>query len=483
MGIMSRVTGGRKIGFFLMLAVLGGTCAGLFLLIFEDAKKDSLARMYERQSIHARQAASGISDHFRNWTNALVFLSRTRGIIDDTGDGRAAMDLVKERFGEEVHSLTRMNAEGVITYTTPYRDAIGSDLSGQEHIREILASRKPVVSKVFRTVQGTESVAIHVPVFRGDEFRGTLGVALDFALVVRRYVEQIGVGESGYAFVLSREGTILYSPVKGYTGRSISDLFRDNPSALAMAREMQQGREGTAAYEFDRVGTRKTAPFRKHGVYMPIRLGNTYWSVAVVSAEEEAMSSLVPLRNRLIAVMGAVLLGGIVLAAAGAKAWLIVREEEKRRAAEEDLKESEARYRELFERNPAPMLIYAKDTLDLLAANEAFLRHYGYDAGEAASLRLTDLYPEEERGAIAALATRLSGHAHVGEWHHIRKDGTRIAIVASSHDIKWLGREARIGVITDVTERKRAEDRLRELDEKLERKDDGGRTGGESGRA
>ncbi len=241
---------------------------------------------------------------------------------------------------------------------------------------------------------------------------------------------------------------------------------------------MQQGRQGTASYEFDRVGAKKTAPFRKRGVYMPIRLGDTHWSVAVVSAEEEALSSLAPIRNRLIAAMGTVLLGGIALAVAGAKAWLIVREEEKRRAAERELKESEARYPELFEQNPAPMLVYGKETLDMLAVNEAFLRHYGYDAAEAVSLRLTDLYPEEERGAITALASRLSGHAHVGEWHHIRKDGSRIAIVASSHDINWLGRDARIGVITDVTDRKRAEDQLREIRATLERKT-GGR-GGES---
>ncbi len=219
-----------------MLAILGGTCAELSLVIFGDAKKAAIARMYERQGVHARQAASGISDHFRYWTNAVSFLSRIEAVIADTCDGRATLDLLKERFEGEVHSLTRVNEKGVITYTTPYRNSIGSDISGQEHIREILASRKTVVSKVFRTVQGTESVAIHVPVFRGDEFKGTLGVALDFTTVVRRFVEEIRFGESGYAFVVSLEGTILFSPVKGHTGRKISDLFRDNPSALAMAR-------------------------------------------------------------------------------------------------------------------------------------------------------------------------------------------------------------------------------------------------------
>ncbi|MBE0602533.1 MAG: PAS domain S-box protein, partial [Deltaproteobacteria bacterium] len=313
-------------------------------------------------------------------------------------------------------------------------------------------------------------VALHVPVFRGKEFKGTIAVVLDFEDLARRYLEVVRVGKTGYAWVISREGKILYSPIPGFTGKPASEIFRGNPSILSFVGNMQRGREGAGSYEFDRIGREKAAPFRMHGVYMPIRFGNTFWSVAVVSSGEEVISSLASFRNRLILAMGAILIGGVALSAMGAKAWLIVREEGKRKAAEEELRESEGRYRELFERNPAPMLVYEKGTLGILSVNEAFMRHYGYDAGEVAALRLPDLYPEEEKGAIMALAARLGGHAYVGEWHHIRKDGSVITIVATSHEITYLGRKARIAVITDITERKRAEDQLRDLKETLEQK-------------
>jgi len=130
--------------------------------------------------------------------------------------------------------------------------------------------------------------------------------------------------------------------------------------------------------------------------------------------------------------------------------------------AEALLLESEARYRYLFEHNPAPMLIYEKKTLRMLAVNDAFVQSYGYSLAEALGLHLPDLYPAEERAGIAELAGRLHGHVYAGEWHHVKRDGTQIAIIAHSHDIDFFGHIARVAVITDITERKRAELALQE---------------------
>src|SRR5690606_19258207 len=46
--------------------------------------------------------------------------------------------------------------------------------------------------------------------------------------------------------------------------------------------------------------------------------------------------------------------------------------------AERALRESDARYRELFEANPLPMWVYDRETLRFLAVNAAAVAHYGY---------------------------------------------------------------------------------------------------------
>jgi PAS domain S-box-containing protein len=138
-----------------------------------------------------------------------------------------------------------------------------------------------------------------------------------------------------------------------------------------------------------------------------------------------------------------------------------------RKRAEEILQESETRHRFLFEHNPMPMLIYERATLQMLAVNEAFRRHYGYSLEEVLALRLTDLYPEEEKIKIAELIPHLHGHANVGEWHHRKRDGSFVTNLVFSHDLEYQGRNARVAVLTDITERKRAEEALRHSEEQF----------------
>lgn len=125
------------------------------------------------------------------------------------------------------------------------------------------------------------------------------------------------------------------------------------------------------------------------------------------------------------------------------------------------LQESEKRHRDLFELNPAPMLIYIKGTLHLLDVNQAFIHKYGYSREQILRMKLPDLYPEHQKGPIADLAARISGLRVAGEWQHRTASGKILDIIATSNDLHIDGRHCRIAVINDITERKRIETELR----------------------
>ncbi len=133
---------------------------------------------------------------------------------------------------------------------------------------------------------------------------------------------------------------------------------------------------------------------------------------------------------------------------------------EQRMQIEKALIESETHYRHLFERNPLPLLIYEIDNLKILSVNEAFLKHYGYSNDEVTAMFLPDLYPPEEKMAASELPRKLMGLSYAGEWHHLKKDGTKIAIEAYSHGIQFEGKTARIAVVNDITLRKEMEKTL-----------------------
>ena len=138
--------------------------------------------------------------------------------------------------------------------------------------------------------------------------------------------------------------------------------------------------------------------------------------------------------------------------------------------AENALLESESRYRLLFESNPAPILIYERSTFKILAVNEAFTHHYGYKSDEIISMLLPDLYLKEEKEQICKLSTDLHGYKNVGEWHHQKKNGEIISIIACSNDLTYKGHDARVAVITDVTEQKKVEERIKNLNVELEKR-------------
>jgi diguanylate cyclase (GGDEF)-like protein/PAS domain S-box-containing protein len=129
--------------------------------------------------------------------------------------------------------------------------------------------------------------------------------------------------------------------------------------------------------------------------------------------------------------------------------------------AEEVLRQSEQRYRQLFEANPIPMWIRDERTLDILAVNEAALKTYGYSREEFLRLKTVDLFAADDRARyLDIMSTRTPHESGSGQWRHCRRDGSVIEVETVSHACEMDGRPARLTLVHDITERRRAERRL-----------------------
>jgi two-component system, cell cycle sensor histidine kinase and response regulator CckA len=138
------------------------------------------------------------------------------------------------------------------------------------------------------------------------------------------------------------------------------------------------------------------------------------------------------------------------------------------RLTEEALRESEKRYRLLFESNPFPMWVYDIETLAFLAVNEAAILHYGYSRAEFLAMTIKDIRPSEDISALLESVSNVtSGIDHAGAWRHRKKDGTIIDVEITSHQLIFAGRKAEVVLATDITDRKRAEEALRTSEEQL----------------
>lgn len=137
--------------------------------------------------------------------------------------------------------------------------------------------------------------------------------------------------------------------------------------------------------------------------------------------------------------------------------------EQKRRMADEALRESEQKYKLLFESNPMPMWMLSKSTLRIIAVNEAAIRHYGYSREEFLQLSSRDLRPTEDLEKYLEYVSKESGQASSrGIWRHKKKDGTIILVDIIAHDVVYGNDNARLVLANDVTAKLLAEAQLAE---------------------
>lgn len=136
--------------------------------------------------------------------------------------------------------------------------------------------------------------------------------------------------------------------------------------------------------------------------------------------------------------------------------------------AEQAIKDSEKRYRLLFEKNPHPMWVANHETQSFLAVNEAAVQHYGYSRDEFLGMTVKDIGLPQAVSPVLKGAEAADAHLRDQKiWRHLKKDGTSIDVEVTSSPIDFMGQPADLTLASDITERKRTEEesqrRSREL--------------------
>ncbi len=134
-------------------------------------------------------------------------------------------------------------------------------------------------------------------------------------------------------------------------------------------------------------------------------------------------------------------------------------------------------YRSLFHGNPLPMWIFDKESTQLLEANSAAVRDFGWDRADLPGLSISDLLSnqesspvglvelnwrlaEDEAAAAALSAEPARGEARASSMRFQTRRGAEVIVEVTLQRVGFEGREARLLVAKDITAQVQAHEQL-----------------------
>lgn len=121
-----------------------------------------------------------------------------------------------------------------------------------------------------------------------------------------------------------------------------------------------------------------------------------------------------------------------------------------RRRINNELKESELKYHNLFDLSPIPMWVYDLITLAFLNVNDAAINHYGYSKEEFLTMTVNDIRPPEEVAKMEEVITSIA-NSKKSIYRHLKKNGELIDVEIQSNEIYFDNKNACLVLSNDIS--------------------------------
>ena len=183
-----------------------------------------------------------------------------------------------------------------------------AQLGEREYIRKALAGQANISDVIISKVTGNAVVMYAVPIIRDERIVGAL-IARRDSSALNDIIDTIGIGETGYSFILGQDSTFYAHPNRELvtTQRNVFSDIEEKGSLKNFGvalNELGLKNTGILKYEFE--GTKRIAAM--------VPIANTEWTLAIGTYESEILAGISQLAYITLLVFLSVLFIGIVAA-------------------------------------------------------------------------------------------------------------------------------------------------------------------------
>ncbi len=475
----------RKIAGFIVASLI--VALGIYsVLLYANFRKIIVANQEE----HLSRLAMASSREMAQWLEAKK--TEMRIIADSVSLAGNNKSIIGRRLKH--HAVTNPQYEMLF-----YADKQGNSFSSSDvqaniqdrlYFQQVLFTAAPVVSDPVVSRQSQHPiVAIAAPVKNGNRVIGVVGCTIPL-VYLSQLTSHIKPVATGYAFVVQGDGTTIIHPDTRLAMKH--NILKDpqiDPALLSAVSNMVRRQSGIAKYTYGKVD--------KYLAYAPIP--GSGWALAINAPVGEVLHQLSPI-NRLIVITP---LFVIVFASALISFLMIVlilrplsalrnvmarveagdldvrsdfvaRDEigqltdsfnrmvQALRQGTEKLRESEEKFRHLFERAEEGILVARGEKLAFV--NPALERILGHPMAVLTSKPFTAfIHPDDQEMVADRHRRRMQGETLTTRYDFrvVAFDGTVKWVTINSQAIEWEGAPANLSFVTDSTERKQAEAEIR----------------------
>ncbi len=316
-----------------------------------------------------------------------------------------------------------------------------------------------------------------VPVWKEDEQLGVFCVVVDLQPMIHRFIFPMTMGNYGTGRFLNQDGVLLFDSNYYNVGRNLADIVGDDSGLDRYFNEkiVDTAVGGGELFIPDDKGREK----RVIAAWHSLNIGREQLILLLTASEEQVSAALLDLHSQInilgILIASFVIIVNFLLIYSRKKA---VQEsarqlEELVRKRTEELTLSEIRYQAIFQSVNDGLFLVERNMI--INFNKKALSMFGYSEEEVKKLSPYDisvLSIKNEDGEVKTLRSyvrrALFGTPQSFEWIQVRKDGSRFESELNLSAVVMEDKKMLISVVRDITQRKKNEKQIRELNAELE---------------